>query len=575
MNGRLRLGLLALVTVALAAIPFQPQALVAQEASARFRVMVPDIPPAGRESKKFGERLADELRDLINDMATHQPVQEKEIKDALKRFDMKMDELNCIRTRQLGQQIQAQLVFCGSYAREGEGWRVEGSFVSSSGESLVVEPISVEDRGQEVAAQHFFQSLQLMVEQVRFAQFCAEYATSEVWESALSACDRAIELNPNTVGSRYTRAMVLRRTDRMEEALAEFQRVMELDPLHEDAMQNAGYVSAVLGNDDDARRYYSSYLELNPSNAGVRMRVAYELAQAGDPQGAMLFIEAGLELEPENIELLKQHGGFAFAAGAELAAGQQVIPIEAAEFYRKALTSFTTVYDLEGADMSGAQLRSMMGAHVQLQQFDEAVALGERLLETHGEEAQIWSVYADALQRVDRIDEAVAALERVVTLDPEYPTVKVRQAKWLLDSGRSAEAIPVFHEAIERGEQSADAVANVIWINGYQQGVQPKQWEYAVRVLRLAAGFEISPEMGQQVNFWLGYSIFNRAVVRQETQTLETAEATLPQFQEALRLFQNASGYAARQDMEGTRQDLIGNVNTYIEIQEAIIRRGR
>jgi len=575
MIGWIRLGLLTLATVALLALPFQNRSLQAQEASARFRVMVPRVPPAGNESRKFGERLAEELRDLINDMATHQPVDEDEIEDALDRFDMDWEDLNCIRTRQLGAQIQAELVFCGSYTREGDGWRVEGSFVGSNGEALEVEPITVPDKGQKEAAQHFFAALEQMVEQLRFAQFCAEYASSEVWESAMEACDRAIELNPNTVSSRYTRAMVLRNTDRLEEALEEFQRVLELDPLHENAMQNAGYVSALLGRDEEARDYYSRYLELNPMNAQVRMRVAYDLAQAGDPMGAMQLIEAGLEIDPDNVDLLKQHAGFAFAAGAELAGGQQQMPPEAAELYRKALESFNKAYETDPEAMDVPQLRSMMAAHVQLQQFDEAVELGRRLLETHGDEAQIWSVYADALQRSGQVDEAIAALDEVQKLDPSYPTVKVRQASWLLEAGRMDEAIPVFQKAIEAGEQSADAVANVIFANGYNQGVSPKNWDYAVRVLGMAKDFDISPEMAEQVNFWLGYSIFNQAVARQEAQTLETAQATLPRFQEALRLFQNASGYAARQNMEDTRQELIGNVNTYIEIQEAIIRRGR
>jgi len=575
MNGRLRLGLLALITVASAATAFQPQALLAQEASARWGVMVPDIPPAGNESKKFGERFAEELRDLINDMATHQPIKEKEIKDALKRFDLKMEDLNCTRTRQLGQQIQAEMVFCGTYSREGEGWHVGGSYVSAGGEAFDVEPINVESRGEKVAAQHFFAALELMSEQLRNAQFCAEYATSEVWESAMTACDLAIELNPNTVESRYTRAMVLRMTDRMEEALEEFQRILELDPLHVNAMQNAGYVSALMGNDDQARAYYSTYLELNPTNSSVRMNVAYELAQAGDPLGAMQFIEVGLELEPDNVDLLKQHGGFAFAAGAELNNGQEQMPIEAAELFQKAINTFTAVYELEGAEMSVAQLRSMISANINLQQYEEAVELGAQFVQTHGDEAQLWSIYADALQRAERIDDAITALERVKELDPEYANVAMRQGNWLLDAGRIDEAIPLFHEAVEKGEQTADRVAYTVWANGYQTGVEQETWDYAVRVMGIARGFEPGAEMMEQINFWLGFSIFKRAVVIQEPSTLATAEATLPRFQEALRLFQNTGGYTVRQNLENTRQQLIGNVNTYIEIQEAIIRRGR
>ena len=77
MNGRLRLGLLALVTACLAAIPLHPQEVSAQEPTARFRVMVPDIQPLNGAEKRFGERLADELRDLINEMLTHQPIEER------------------------------------------------------------------------------------------------------------------------------------------------------------------------------------------------------------------------------------------------------------------------------------------------------------------------------------------------------------------------------------------------------------------------------------------------------------------------------------------------------------------
>jgi tetratricopeptide (TPR) repeat protein len=426
-----------------------------------------------------------------------------------------------------------------------------------------------------VAAEHFFQALQTKAEQDRHAQFCGDYATSQQWESALTNCDRAIELNPNTVASRFTRARVMMELDRMEEALEEFKRVLELDPLHENAMQNAGYVSALLGQEEEARAYYRNYLDLNPANAQVRMGIAYDLAQAGDPLGAMQLIEAGLELEPDNLDLLKQHAGFAFAAGAEMAGGQEEMPAEAAELYRKALASFTTAYGIEGEEMQAAHLRSMVAAHVSLGEFDEAVALANRILQTHPEEAAIWSVYADALQRTGQVDEAIEALNRVKELDPDYGLVAVRQGKWLLDEGRFEEALPVFEDAIARGEQTADEVAYLIFANGHQEGVRNENWTHAVRIFELAGEFEITAEMREQLDFWLAYSLYQRASVQQEPNTLETAQATLPQFQRALRLLNGCAGYAQRNDLERNRQELINATNTYIEIQEAIIRRGR
>jgi len=574
MNGRLRLGLLALVTLSLAAIPFHPQTVSGQEASARYRVMVPDIQGLRGADKRFGERLADELRDLINQMDRHVPIEERELKDALKENGVDMEDLDCVLARQLAPIINAQVVFCGNYTPEGENFRVETKFIDSVGEEFPVETITVAARGQVEAANHIYSALQLQADQSTFSQFCGDYASSSQWEDAFNMCTRAIELNPNSVSSRYTLAMVYKNQDRLEEALAEFQQVLELDQLHEDAIQNAGYISALLGQDDEARAYYEQYLQLAPTNAIVRMNVAYQLAQAGDPLGAMQFIETGLEVDPDNVELLKQHGGFAFTAGAELSQGQEEIPPEAVELYRKALTSFSRVYDLEGAEMDVRHLQNMVAANIRLGDFQAAIDLSDQVLETHAGEPSLWSYYADALRRTDQVDEAIAALERVKELDPDYLNVFVRQGNWLLQEDRITDAVTVLQSAVDRGKQTADFVSDMLFTNAYQQGIQPEKWSHAIEVMRLAKQFDITDDMRQKVNFYLGYATLKDAIIRQEPGTKETAQATLPLFQEARRLLQSASGYAQKQNRENDRLGLIDNINTYIEIQEAIIKRG-
>jgi tetratricopeptide (TPR) repeat protein len=465
-------------------------------------------------------------------MDRHVPIDEKELKDALKQYDVDKKDLDCTRARQLAGLINAQVVFCGNYTPDGENYRVETKFIDSTGEEFPVDPITVPERGQREAAEHIYQALQRQSDQAAFSQFCGDYASSSQWDDALTNCGRAIELNPNSVNARYTRAMVYKNLDRLDEALAEFLRVLELDPLHEAAMQNAGYISAQMGQDEDARGYYEQYLQLNPANAAVRMSVAYDLATAGDPLGAMQFIETGLEVDPENPDLLKQHGGFAFTAGAEIKRGQEEMPEEAAELFRKALDSYNQVYAIRGADMDMALLRNMVVAHINLGEYQEGVDLGARILET-------------------------------------------RQGNWLLEDGRVDEAIPVFEEAVERGEQSVDRVADLVFANAYQNGVQVEDWGYGIRVLRLSRGFDVSDLTGQKLDFWLGYSLFKASSAQQEPQTLETAQATLPRFREALRLIQSCGDYAQRNNLEKNRQDLLSATNTFIEIQDAIIRRGR
>jgi tetratricopeptide (TPR) repeat protein len=305
------------------------------------------------------------------------------------------------------------------------------------------------------------------------------------------------------------------------------------------------------------------------------MRVAYELAQAGDALGAMQFIEEGLAVDGENVDLLKQHGGFAFTAGAELNQGQEEMPPEAADLFQKALASFNQVYGIQGAEMDVALLRNMVAAHINLGEFGESVSLAGRILETHGTEPTIWAINADALRANGDLDAAIAALDRVMELDPEYPNVAARKGSWLLQEGRIDEAVPTLEGAVERGEQSADAVADMVFANGVNEGVQKQDWPHAISVLRLAKEFDVSDLTGQKLDFWLGYSIFQSARAQQEPQTLETARATLPRFQEVLRLMQACGEYAQRNNRESNRQELLSATNTFIEIQDAIIRRGR
>jgi tetratricopeptide (TPR) repeat protein len=576
MNGRLRLGLMALVSLSLAAIPLQPQAVSAQEASARFRVMVSEIQPMNGADKKFGQRLADQLRELINDMDTHQPIEEKELKNALKQYDVDMEDLDCTKARQLAGLINAQVVFCGSYTPEGEGWNVVTKFIGSDGEEFPVDAISVGEKGQQEAAEHIYNALQIQSDQARASQFCGDYAASSQWDDALNMCSQAIDLNPLAVAPRFTRGQVYRQLDQNEQALTEFLGVLELDPLHEDAMQLAGYLSAVMGRDNDARDYYRQYLTLNPSNANVRMRVAYDLAQAGDPLGAMQFIEEGLAVDGENVDLLKQHGGFAFTAALEGNQGQEEMPPEVADLFRKALVSYGKAYDAEGAEMDVSLLRNLVVAHINLDELPEAVTLAERVLETHGNEATMWSIYADALQRSGRVDEAIDALDQVLVVDPDYTSpVAVRKGNWLLQEGRIDEAVPELQQAVARGEQTADAVATLIFANGVNEGIQKDDWGHAIRTLRLAKDFDIEDLTEQQFDFYLGYAIFQSAQAQAKPNTLESAKVALPRFLEVRRLMQGCADYAQRDNREGNRQEFLTATATFIEIQEAIIARGR
>lgn len=581
MVGWLKLAALTLVAAGL--VFGQVASLQAQEAGARYRVLIPYFEPLEGANKNFGKDASKELRELINTLGTHQPIDEKEIKQNLKRFDMKMEELDCIRTRQLATQIDAQVALCASYTTDdndistvnAEFWDI------GSGESFRIDQTTAGKDEEEAAAQHIFDQFDHYVQQIRFAVFCGDYAASQQWDNALRNCDQALELNPDAVSVRYQRARILYDSERYPESLEELGRVLDLDPYHQDGLQLAGYVSAMEGDDESARNYYSQYLELNPANASVRMSIAYDLAKAGDPVGAMQLIQVGLDVDSENSDLWEQYGGFAFAAaieaeqfaavGAENGGG---VPPEAVEFYRRAIDAYGRVFEVKGPETPVGHLRNIISAHIKLDEVSEALAMAERTLETHAQEDVIWSIYADALQRVDRVDEAITALDRVREINPAYPNVALRQGRWLIQAGRTEDAVDVLREAAAGNPEQAEQAARLVFNDAYTNGYQKNRFQYAITGFRAAKELPgISQSMMNQLNFWHAFSVYKAAIAQQEPQTLQTATATLPRFQEAMRLFQRSGDYPSSVNVD--LGQLMDNTNTYIEIQEAIVKRGR
>ena len=548
-----------------------------QTVSSRYRVLIPDFQPMNGEDDDFGKDLADELRDLIDDMLTHAAVDEDDIKDALKRFDLDMKDLNCILARQLAQQSNYQVVLCARYTGSKEAWQIQDiRFVdSATGETAKLDPVLSADKMEAQAAAQIVTSFERFVEQTRVAIFCGDYAASQQWESALQNCDRALELNSNANTSRYTRANVLRQMDEFEESLAEVQHLLERDPYHENALLLGGFLAINLENRELARGFYGRYLELDPLNASVRMTVAYDLAQEGDPLGGMEIIEAGVAVDADNIDFYEQLGNFAFA-GAEQVRREQdgEVTAEVRELYGKAIAAYERVFEEKGAETLVSQLRNVSAAQLQLGNVDEAIAFAERAVASHPEEPSLRAIQAEALKESGQVTEAVAALASIEEIDPNWPNLHLRMGSWLIEAGRVAEAVPILQTAVERGS-SPDQAGDMIFSRAYAVYVQPTQKNYPrfIELIRLAKNFNVSTQAKETYDFWHAFSLYSRGIQLQPVpETVDSANRTLPMFQEALALFQRGKGYADRTASINFQQ-FMDATGTYIEIQEAVIAR--
>lgn len=570
---------LTLAFVAGAGAMSSPSPLEAQDGD-RYRVLVPNFVPEGGARDNFGKDVTKEIRKRINDMATHRSYEGGDLRDALRKYGLKEEDLaetSCIKARQLATQEGVNLVLCGRYSDTGSGMQVNADIISPvTNETFAIQQFAASDPRQ--AADEVVQRFEQFTQVLATTAYCAEYVTSSQWENAIEACDRALAVDPNAKNALYYKATSLYWTEQKQEALDLFRRVLDMDEgLNQDALKFAGIIATELGQTDEGRRYFEEYLALNPGDSDVRLQIAQEMAKAGDYEGALVVVEEGMTGDSVSIDLKAYAGGLALQAAEEKrrayqgAGAEGEVPEDAKVLYQKAIDYLEPVLDAKGSEAEVGLVRNMMVAYTNMGNTQGAAELGERATRLFPDDATLWIVHAQNLKAQDDLDGALAALDRAKAADPEA-RVNRNKVAWLLEAGRIDDAAAPARAAVDAGEIGGAELAEMIAGMGWNEKGKNNQHNEAIKYYELAKELAPTAQARAMPNFFHGYAVFQQAIAVQEPSTAASAQRALPMFRRAKELLEAAAGY---QQQEQTRQTLISQVNDYIEIQDALIRRGR
>jgi tetratricopeptide (TPR) repeat protein len=544
----------------------------AQQAGGRMKVLVPAFEVENPRSRT-GRQMADQVKRQINQMATHQPVGDREVRDALRRFDLKAEDLSCIQWRQLAQQIDASLVLCGSVDETTN--QVEASFVNVAGDAFDVPEFAMQS--VEHGAAQVVQAFGTYIRQLSLLVFCDEYLQSESWQQALDNCNQAVELNPRSVTGHYGRGSALANLDRIDEALEAFQTVLRVDELNQDAMMHAGLLAARLGRQDMSQEYFRNYLELNPGNEQVRLKIATDLANAGDPAGALTLVEDAMSSAEATGTLWEYAGHFAMNAGlkrmeAGPANGNQD---EARRFFQQAVRHYDEAIVKRGDSIDNTVYRNLMLAHSRLDNTEQALQFGQRATQIMADDAQTWMVYADVLAGANRIDEALRAFDRATEINPEMPNVSARKTMLLLEAGRLNEALAAARAGIQRGDIQPDMIESMsqrMTQMGFQTA-QNNRFEQALPFFAAAREIGKSSRSIAMANFFHGYTLIRQGepIIKQGNNAAAGRRAK-PLFEQAKVLLEGAGAYS---EQSANRAQLLQQVQQFIDVADALIKAGR
>jgi tetratricopeptide (TPR) repeat protein len=222
--------------------------------------------------------------------------------------------------------------------------------------------------------------------------------------------------DPSDIDAWDQQAYILRNAyGEFEQARAIYEQALEANPSSAFLWLRKAELLAYRFGREEAEAAYSRALALDPDNAGIYLSMAhmYGLAEGSETHGmltparqkALELCDKALVLEPGNTDVLR------FKSTVLLVSGR----VEES----RAITSRTLEIDPGNRN---ALLDKAMEL-VRDGRDEEAVRVYEKFLELYPDDSMgIWSVKGDALFRLGRYEEALAAHERAISFDPEAKT---------------------------------------------------------------------------------------------------------------------------------------------------------
>ena len=294
------------------------------------------------------------------------------------------------------------------------------------------------------------------------------------WVSkAIDAGVDALRLDADHPQVRYTLALTLYGSGKLDEATDELTRALAIRPNYEDARRQLGVVLARRGQIDDAVAEFEKAIALRPTGWGNWSQMGVSLFQASKYREAAAAFTKVTELQPDNFFGFQQLGaayqnlGEYDLALTNYARAIAIRPNPQAHSnigsihhlrreYAEAVDAYQRALDLR--PNSHITWRNLGDSHTRLGHkaeataaYQRAIALAESELKVDGTDATTLSALGVYLAKAGRHGEAQARIGAALTVQPGDPLVRFRAAEVHALGGRPAIAVEMLKEAVARG----------------------------------------------------------------------------------------------------------------------------
>jgi tetratricopeptide (TPR) repeat protein len=541
----------------------------------RAKVLVAPMEQGSGVKRNFGRKVSEEVLDRLADLGTLSPIEERAVKDELKKLKLDEDDLGLVQWRQLAGRLDADLVLHGTVERASTGNSFSVQFVDArTGDSTPIPAFAVQDdggRGVNEAADRIMDAIEGQVGYQRSLLFCADYLSAEQYDDALRNCEQAVAFNPTGSTGRYLRGRVYMGLEDYEAAREDLQTVVTANPAEVDALNSLAFTEAQLGNMERASELYGEYLNFNPGDSAVRMNIAFQLAQAGGYDAAISLLQEGIEVDPTDAGLWEFLGNVALNKGTTSGTSEAGNAIADQDAIILAVEAYNKVLELKGAETDPQILKNVVAAYLEVGDYDAALEFAGRAEQQLPDDAGLRSLKADVHARMENFPAAVAAMNEAMRLDPTLERGLTKRGFFKLSGGDTEGALADLRAAVDGGEDP-DVVASQMLSRGYNDHYKAGEYARAIDLFNVGTQFAQPGETRQQLYFFTAFSHYQLGVridqANERAEACQPARRALAQFEQVLPSLNRAGSIQAE-----SQAQIRESTDVYLYREQQIVRK--
>ncbi|MFN2455548.1 MAG: tetratricopeptide repeat protein [Pyrinomonadaceae bacterium] len=300
------------------------------------------------------------------------------------------------------------------------------------------------------------------------------------WVSrALAANDRALVLDPNLAQVHVSMGMAYYGTERIDRAIEEFTRAIELQPLNDDAHRWLARCYMQKGAMDDALDCFHKAIEIRPGYWDNYNRLGIYYYTLGRYQDAAEQFRRVITIQPDKYHGYDNLGAMYCLLGLyedAVAMHRRAIEIHPAAMaysnlgndyfylgrYDEAIEAYENAIELE--PKHDIRYRNLGDAYLHTgrkqdaaEQFKFAIKLLDEALNVRPDNAQLLGRLAICHAKLNNGQEALATIERAITIEPHSPKLMYGKAVIYALTGHIDEAVECLAQALAQGHSRAEA----------------------------------------------------------------------------------------------------------------------